>query len=671
MCGIAGILNPNPNDTDSHTLILRMISILQHRGPDESGAYIDPVIHMGHARLAVLGLENGTQPISNEDETLWIIFNGEVFNYIELKESLVQKGHCFKTDTDTEVIIHLYEEMGPRCLSLLNGQFAIAIWDSRQQELFLARDRVGICPLYYTVQSGRFLFASEIKALFLDPDVPRQIDPVSLAQVFTCWTTIGTRTIFENVFELSPGHYMCISADSLLPKQIPYWHLPSYPYPEQWAGTREAAEEELCALLEDAVALRLRADVPVGAYLSGGLDSSIITSIVSSRFNNRLETFSMGFAEAAFDEGHFQALMAEFLGTDHHQVNISNHQVRETLGRVIRHCEKPLLRTSPVPLYLLSQLVRESGFKVVLTGEGADEVFGGYNIFKEAKVRAFWGKMPASTYRPRLLERLYPYVFDNPARSRAYLQKFFAVDEKDMKDPFMSHRKRWDNTEKCTTFFSPALRASLEGRSPLDDLQAHLPPGFSDRELFSRAQWLEMSIFMSNYLLSSQGDRVAMANSVELRVPFLDHRVIELAAQLPPSWKINGLNEKYLLKAAFRDNLPAKVVKRPKQPYRAPIGQAFFHAGMSLDDLVDMETLERANLFDGKKVRHFFEKHIKQGRGPAGEVNNMAVAGIVSTQAIYEQFIEGFPQHPVLPLKPDKMIIRNSDSRLPAGHQAG
>jgi asparagine synthase (glutamine-hydrolysing) len=656
MCGIAGIISSRSTPLQEN-LVLRMVSILRHRGPDQSGLYHDDSACLGHARLSIIDLGTGIQPMANEDERFWIVYNGEVFNYIELRPMLEAKGHRFATDTDTEVILHLYEDLGPACLQELNGQFAFAIWDSKEKTLFMARDRVGICPLYYTVRNGRFLFASEIKALFVDPEVPREFDLQSLAQVFTCWTTIGSRTVFSGVHELRPGHFLTVRAGHAPEAQKAYWSLPWYPSEDQWKGTREEAAEELSAILEDAVRIRLRADVPVGAYLSGGLDSSIITSIISRRFDNRLKSFSLGFEEKAFDESSHQREMVEYLGTDHHQVNITNAQVRELFPRVLWHCEKPLLRTSPVPLYLLSGLVRENRFKVVLTGEGSDEVFGGYNIFKEAKVRAFWGRCPESKMRPLLLERLYPYIFQNPSRSRAFLQQFFSVSEADLRNPYMSHQKRWDNTRKCTTFFSDSVHEALGAYNPIDELASLLPDGFSGRDLFGRAQWLEMQIFMSNYLLSSQGDRVGMANSVELRLPFLDHRVVDFAARVPAKWKIRGLQEKYLLKKAYQGQLPEGILKRPKQPYRAPIGQAFFNGG-GAGDLLDQALGGSDSLFNPKKVSTLFGKYQDQGRAPASEVQNMAVVGILSTQMLHEQFVRGFGSRLPMPAQPDKIVRR-------------
>ncbi|MCU0599693.1 MAG: asparagine synthase (glutamine-hydrolyzing), partial [Desulfobacterales bacterium] len=660
MCGFAGILNISSKDVVSEDLILRMTSILKHRGPDETGVYFDKYIHLGHSRLSIIGLTDGIQPISNEDGSLWIVYNGEVFNYIELKADLQKRGHCFKTQTDTEVILHLYEEMGPSCLSELNGQFAIAVWDSRKKELFLARDRVGICPLYFTFQNGRFLFASEIKALFIDPTINREIDHASLKQIFTCWTTIGSRTVFQNIHAVCPGHFMIIKGDSGPDIQHTYWNIPYYPPEEKWKGSQDDAVNKLRELLEDAVRLRLRADVPVGAYLSGGLDSSIITSIIAGKFNNRLKTFSLGFAEKVFDEAKYQSEMIAFLKTDHRQTLITNQEISDFFPKVIWHCEKPLLRTGPVPLFLLSNLVRKNNFKVVLTGEGADEVFGGYNIFKEAKIRHFWARQPQSKYRPLLLERLYPYIFENPSRTRTYLQKFFSVTKQDLHDPLMSHRKRWENTQRCVSFFKNDILNELSGVDPLQDLSAWLPEDFQSRDIFSRAQWLEMNIFMSNYLLSSQGDRMSMANSVELRVPYLDHRLIDFAARLPAHWKIHGLNEKYLLKQAFCNQLPENILNRAKQPYRAPIGQAFFnHGNARLNELISSDLVSQTGIFDPKKVTHLFEKCLDQRQGVLSESQNMAVVGIISTQLIHEEFVKGFAMLEVQPAKPDKIVRRN------------
>lgn len=641
----------------SEAIVARMVTMLHHRGPDESGLYIDNDICLGHARLSILGLETGTQPISNQAETLWIIYNGEVFNYIELKTGLVQKGYSFKTDTDTEVVLALYEEYGADCLEKLNGQFAIAIWDTRKKELFLARDRVGIRPLFYTNQNGKFSFASEIKAIFSDPDISRSIDPEALSQIFTFWTTITPKTAFKNILELPPGHFMTVSERGMSDPKA-YWIIPSPSPDECWKGTFEEAKDELKKLLTDAVRLRLRADVPVGAYLSGGLDSSVLTGLIASNFNNHLKTFSLSFQEDNFDESSYQNEMVRHLKTEHSEVRVSNQHVRDNFSQVIWQCEKPLLRTGPIPLFSLSKLVRDSQFKVVLTGEGADEIFGGYNIFKEAKLRNFWARQPNSKWRPLLVERLYPYIFKNPSRARMFLQKFFSVKAEDLTDPFFSHQVRWRNSGKNKNFFSSNLKAQLSEYDPYASLAGRLPKSFIAQNTFSKAQFLEMDIFLSNYLLSSQGDRVGMGNSIELRVPFLDHRVIEFAAKLPAHWKIKGLNEKYILKEAFKDLVPDSIRNRSKQPYRAPIKESFLtdDSDSFVQDLLSEDAIKQAGYFDAKKVSFLRKKFTKESKQAANETQNMALIGILSTQLLHQQFVEDFKLESIQPTVPDKVV---------------
>lgn len=638
MCGISGILFPGHAGEE---LISRMISSIHYRGPDEAGIYIDSGVAMGHCRLSIVGLDDGTQPICNEDGTLWIVYNGEIFNYPELKSELQKKNHIFKTGTDTEVLVHLYEEYGKDCLGRINGQFAFAIWNSIKKELFLARDRVGIRPLYYYQTGNKFIFASEIKAIFADPSVPREIDPAALHQIFTFWTTLTPKTTFKGIYELPPGYFQIVR-DRAIVAQKPFWEIPYYPPENRWKRTFGEAAEYLKFLLMDAVRIRLRADVPVGAYLSGGLDSSIITSLISKHFNNRLRTFSIGFQDAAFDETSFQQELIKLLGPDHSQLSISNREIRENFPEVIRHTEKPLLRTAPVPMFLLSRLVRENHFKVVLTGEGADEVFGGYDIFKEEKIRRFWSRFPESSCRPRLLESLHPYIFKDPVRNRKILQKFYEVTPDNTLDPFFSHRLRWKNTGKNQLFFSDEfLQEALKSYSPEGELLGRLPGEFNSRDPLSKAQYLEMDIFLSNYLLSSQGDRVAMANSLELRLPFLDFRIIDFAASLPPSWKIKALNEKYILKKAFHDIIPSKILSRTKHPYRAPIREVFFSGKSSyVDEFLSDANLKKAGYFKPSKVRLLTEKYRRQDQLIGSETQDMALAGILSTQLLHHHFID-------------------------------
>lgn len=657
MCGIVGSFNYL---TDPEKAIIDMLSMIQYRGPDEAGLYIDPNIALGHCRLSIIGINDGSQPISNENGTIWVVYNGEIFNYPELKSELQQKGHIFATTTDTEVLVHLYEEYGKEFLPLLNGQFAFAIWDSGKKELFLARDRVGIRPLFYYQNSKSFIFASEIKAIFSDISIPRSIDREALHQIFTYWTTLTPKTTFKDIYELPPGHFMIVK-NGQVEEVNPYWSLPYYEPGECFKGSFSDAVEETKHLLNDAIRIRLRADVPVGAYLSGGLDSSIITAQISRNFNNSLRTFSIGFQEADFDETPYQHSLVTYLGTDHSELLISNKDIRDNLSHVIWHSEKPLLRTAPVPMFLLASLVRHNNFKVVLTGEGSDEIFAGYDIFKEAKIRHFWNRFPESTSRPRLLEKLHPYIFKDPGRSRMILQKFYGVNDANFDDSCFSHRLRWDNTSKNMMFFSDNILRDLTFYDSESDLVKRLPDNFDSRDPLSKSQFLEIDIFLSNYLLSSQGDRVAMGNSIELRVPFLDYRVIDFALKLPPKWRMRGLNEKYILKKAFRDIIPQEIINRPKQPYRAPIRELFFSEYCDYsEELLSNEYLKKTDYFNVSKTCNLVRKYNSSDRLVASETQNMAIIGILTTQMLHYQYIENFRPQRNMTIPITKRILKLS-----------
>ncbi|HZD09999.1 MAG TPA: asparagine synthase (glutamine-hydrolyzing) [Candidatus Binatia bacterium] len=648
MCGIAGARNISDNAPISFESLGAMLGALRHRGPDQYGVYVyqdnRTAVGLGSARLSIIDLSGGQQPMTNEDETLWIVFNGEIFNYVELGPKLAQNGHHLTTDCDTEVILHLYEDFGPRCVDYLNGQFAFAIWDERASSLFIARDRLGIRPLYYTMADGAFFFASEIKALLSTGRVRAELDPVALDQIFTYWSPLAPRTIFKDIYTLPPGHWLLVGTDGKVRTER-YWR-PQFPQlstAETPAPSLDEAARMLRKLLVDATQIRLRADVPVGAYLSGGLDSSAITALIHRYTGNRLETFSIAFNDEAYDESSFQRQMAGYLGTRHHLVTCNHEDVGRVFPQVIWHTETPIMRTSPAPLYLLSDLVHRHNFKVVLTGEGADEFLAGYNIFKEAKIRRFWARQPDSQLRPALLKKLYPYVGNMARGSNAYLQKFFGQDLTNVDAEDYSHAIRWRNTARGKRFFSPELQAALpsSGASALTALK--LPGSFRDWHPLARAQHLEIDIFLAEYLLSSQGDRMGMAHSVEGRFPFLDHRVVELANQLPAHYKLRGLTEKYILKRAVRDLLPEEIWRRAKRPYRAPIHRSFFPQGRPLDwvaEILSPACLQEGGFFRPLAVAQLAAKI--ERFGALGETDDMALAGIISTQLVFNQFISDF-----------------------------
>ncbi|MBI5586771.1 MAG: asparagine synthase (glutamine-hydrolyzing) [Deltaproteobacteria bacterium] len=639
MCGIAGIFNLHEDREISAGTMARMLSVLKHRGPDEFGMYRDGRAALGHARLSIIDLSGGSQPMCNEDKTVWITFNGEIFNFIELREELIGRGHRFRTHSDTEVIIHLYEDHGPGCLDYLNGQFAFAIWDKKSRELFLARDRMGIRPLFYAMNAGRFYFASEIKGIFAAGEIKREIDPAGIDEIFTMWCNVAPRTAFKDVYELPPACYLTIKNGVVSRTQ--YWDLVFPEKPEEIGF--EDAVEELKRLLVDSARLRLRADVPVGAYLSGGLDSSVTTALIRNFSNSPLKTFSVAFEDKDYDESSYQNEMAKALGTEHHEVRCSYSDISRNFPDVIWHTEKPVLRTAPVPLYLLSRLVRDSNFKVVLTGEGADEVLGGYDIFKETKIRQFWARFPESQTRPLLLKRLYPYLPAFQGQSKAYMEAFFNGGLSDTRDAFFSHRPRWQTTSKNKLFFSDALKEAANGSTPEDAFRMCLTPGFENLPPLSKAQYIESKNLLPGYILSSQGDRVSMANSIEGRFPFLDYRVVEFCAKLPPHYKIKGLNEKYILKKCMSRYLPERIVKRSKQPYLAPDGKSFFNDGKPADyveELLSESCLGEYGYFKPGPVRLLFNKFLKGGA--IGFKDNMALVGILSTQLLHYRFIKNF-----------------------------
>lgn len=638
MCGIAGILaEGEAASRPSREELAAMIGALHHRGPDGTGFHLDGSVGLAHTRLSIIDLAGGAQPMHNETADVWVTFNGEIFNHIELRVELERAGHRFSTHSDTEVIVHLYEEYGDDFVDHLNGQFAIGLWDHKRQRLVLARDRVGIRPLFYVRSKGRLLFASEVKALFQIAGVERRIDPVALAQVFSVWSTLGDRTPFEGVRALPPGHVMTVDAGG--ERLRCYW---DWDFSESSSPARSEADcaEELKALLIDAVRLQLRADVPVGAYLSGGLDSSIITSLIRNHADTPLRSFSMTFEDAEFDESTFQRSLADHLGTAHSSVLVRKRDIAAAFPRLVWHVESPIVRTAPTPLMLLSEHVRRSGYKVVLTGEGADEVFGGYDLFKEAKIRRFMARAPGSPWRGRILERLYPYLKNSPVAGRAFTQRFFSDGIEHLHEPWFAHHPRMTTTRRTLQFLRPELQEQVERWDPMASLRAAMPPGSERWPAMGRDQYVEAHTLMSGYLLSAQGDRVAMANSIEGRVPFLDHRVIEFANRLPSRYKLSGLTEKYLLKRAVRGEVPDVIRTRTKQPYRAPDSASFFENGRPTEyvrDLLAPARVEAAGMFDAGAVGRLLNK-CAAGKA-IGFGDNMAFVGILSAMLLHDQFV--------------------------------
>lgn len=649
MCGIAGILHqenvPGPPSAD---LLRRMIGMIRHRGPDEYGMYRDHHAGLVHARLSIIDLSSGQQPLTNEDETLWIVFNGEIFNYVELRRDLEADGHRFRTHSDTEVIVHAFEAWGEQCFSRFNGQWALALWDSRRRRLVLSRDRVGVRPLFIHENNGVIRFASEVKAIFADPSVPRTISAQGLAQTFTYWASVAPSSMFTGVEELRPGSVRVYESDGSV-HETQFWY-PRYPTHDdgQYRYNVQDATLLLRETLEKATRLRItRADVPVGSYLSGGIDSSVTAWLGRQAKAGVFRTYSIRFQDAEYDETPYQRMMASILDSNHEELTVSRADIGRVFPDVIWHAERPILRTAPAPLFLLSRLVRQSGIKAVLTGEGADEVLGGYDIFREAKIREFWSRQKESRCRPMLFDRLYPYLARSPQRARGMAVEFWRQGIEDLGHPDFSHAPRWRTTAMLHRFFSREIQSALAAE-PAPDILGSLPQEFSTWDGLGKAQYLEVRTLLSSYLISSQGDRMLMAHSVEGRFPFLDAEVMQFCNELPPRYKIAGLKEKFLLKRIAKGILPPDIVERPKQPYRAPDAMSFIgndtHEYVS--DLLSEEAVGKAGLFDPHAVKTLYAKCVERGSTmKEGEnfsnTDNMALVGILSAQLVTHQFVQG------------------------------
>jgi len=641
MCGISGFYTFQGEqvlDPEATLVTLRkMASEICHRGPDENGFFVDSPAAFAHQRLSIIDLKTGHQPMSSSNNKTHIVFNGEIFNYIELRQQLISKGCQFRTQSDTEVILQLYEIYGEEFVSYLNGQFAFAIWDSINQKMILARDRIGICPLYFHRNKRAFYFASEIKSLLPVMDSPPTLSANSLDQLFTFWAPLTPNTIYDDIYEISPGEMLIIDQNTQETKR--YW---DFEFPENNQDFHQESEAELVnrleALLIDATQIRLRSDVSVGAYLSGGLDSSLITSMIHHHNNNSLQTFSLGFTDQSLDESAHQATVVSKIQARHHSLSVSPQDIANNFVQTLWHTETPILRTAPVPMGLLSGLVRQHGVKVVLSGEGADEVLGGYDLFKEAKVRQFWARQPESEWRPLLLKKLYPYLKFPQGKTAAFMKRFFGEGLREPNTLWHSHMPRWTSTSKAKQFFSEHLKDQLTSNL-LQNFEAQMPTNMKNWHWFNRAQYIESKSLMAGYLLSSQGDRMLTKNSIEGRFPFLDHRVIEFANRLPPKLKMKALDEKYLLKKVAEKYVPESIIKRHKQPYRAPDVLALTTPEMPsyAKQLLGKGSIRNNGYFDDNKTALLLKK-AESGR-LTSTADSQALVGILSTQIIHELFI--------------------------------
>jgi asparagine synthase (glutamine-hydrolysing) len=625
-----------------------MVAMLVHRGPDGYGMYRDERVGLGHARLSLIDLEGGSQPIRNEDGSVWLVFNGEIFNYLELRQQLKALGHRFYTEGDSEVIVQAYERYGADAWPMFNGQFAFALYDRRKRKLWLVRDRVGVLPLHYALADGHLLFASEAKALFAGGRLAPRLSMPGVAEAFIRWSAAPPRTLFEGVAQVPPATALCFD-EKLRVSQTRFWR-PDPSAPALNGLSDEEATDALEAHLKRSVELRLRADVPVGCYVSGGLDSSVISSLAKEKLGHagELDTFAIRFEDPRFDETAEQRLMAKTLHSRHHEILCNGADIRDALDEVIWRCEAPLLRTAPVPMFLLSRLVRETGVRTVLTGEGADEMLAGYTIFKEDQIRRFWARRPESQMRPALLSRIHHYIGSDGARSNAIWQSFFGQGLTDTANPFYSHLIRWQNNAWTLRLLAPPLReaASLEG--VMAGLAREMPDGWLEWDSLTRAQFIEIQSFMSSYLLSTQGDRMAMAHGVEARYPFLDPEFIDFALALPRRHKLQGLRDKIVLRRLAARRLPEAIWNRKKQPFRAPISNAVFNREgiMQFGDVLSPEGLAAHGLCDQQTSTTLLRRAMRlEGGRTLGEREEMGLIGVLTLGLLSNHFGPGYAAH--------------------------
>jgi asparagine synthase (glutamine-hydrolysing) len=670
MCGLAGMYCRN--EAASGEVLLAMAGELRHRGPDGVGLYLDARFGMVNTRLAIVDVEHGQQPLADDSGRFWAMQNGEIYNYIELRDALRGRGHRFRTRCDTEVLAHAFAEWGPNCLDRLNGDFAIAIWDEQQRELFLARDRFGVRPLYIAeLSNADLVFGSEIKAILCHPKLERRLDPVALVDCFISWSTLPDRSAFAGIREIAPGTYMRVRADGRRFEQR-WWSLNFNADPLTTRQSERELAEQLRELLADASRLRLRADVPVGVYLSGGLDSSLIAALAQRQVRQPLRAFSLRFADRQFDERPFQERVSSWLGVTSEHCDVTAAAIGRAFPRVVTLCERPLVRTAPVPLLGLAELVRASGFKVVLTGEGADELFGGYDIFKEAAVRRFWARQPKSHRRPQLFRKLYPFLGPEFTRSTPFLHRYFGLGLEDTSNPLYSHELRFRAGERLLRFFDRDVLATVVPEQGFRHrLTARLPMEFAEWSALSQAQYLEIDTFLFGYLLHAQGDRMMMGHSVEGRFPYLDHRVAEFAARLPDGMRLRRLREKHLLRVAAQPLLPPEIADRVKHPYRSPILRSFFGETRLdyVDEMLDATNIASAGIFDPNVVAKLIRKCRATTDTGVSESDEMALVGILSTQVLYDQAVR---RPELATLSPTRMIVRrNSPESLPIAAEAG
>jgi asparagine synthase (glutamine-hydrolysing) len=562
MCGICGKLNFEKGASVKPSLIRAMMDTIRHRGPDDEGLHVASEVGLGFRRLSIIDLSRGHQPLSNEDGTVWIVFNGEIYNYRELRKFLLSKGHVFRTQSDTEVIVHLYEEFGPQCLEKLRGMFAFAIWEENAKTLFLARDRVGIKPLYYSLTDKAIVFASEIKAILADASINRELAPEIIDRFLTFLYVPGEETLLKGVRKLAPGHYLLIKNGKAELRQ--YWDL-QFSKPSQCLSLSDA-EKELSNLLAEAVELHMIADVPVGVLLSGGVDSTAVLSFAAERTGKEISSYTVGFSDSGVaDERPYAKLAAETFGTQHHDMTITAGDFAEFLPRYVWHMEEPVCEPPAVAMYYVSKLAKND-VKVLLSGEGGDEAFAGYSNYRNILwLERLKHIMPAlNGAASRGLSGLNSWV--HSSRAAKYAPLMTATFPRYYYSRTSSPYRYSGNG--LGALYSADFERSIDSEYTIEPVQK-LFSKVKDQGVLDQMLYIDTKTWLPDDLLI-KADKMTMANSLELRVPLLDHRVLEFAAALPADYKVRGFSLKHILKRALSKRVPRAILKRKKAGFPVP-----------------------------------------------------------------------------------------------------
>jgi len=593
MCGVCGMVG-----FEDETLLKRMCDVIQHRGPDDHGIYIDQQIGLGHRRLSIIDLKSGHQPIHNEDESVWIVFNGEIYNYVTLKEELEQRGHRFYTSSDTEVIVHLYEEFGDRCTEQLQGMFAFAIWDGNCKRLFLARDRLGIKPLYYTQFDGKLLFGSEIKSILQCSDVMRKVDIQALHHFLTFCYIPAPRTMFYGIKKLLPGHTLSYENGKASIRR--YWDFSM----DGFAKYRQGDEYyigKMKELLTESIRARLMSEVPLGVFLSGGLDSSTVVAIMSGLMDEPVKTISASFEEGgSYDETRYARIVADHFETDHHEVVLRSRDIG-ILPEIIWHFDEPILDASAIPEYMIAEKAKQY-VTVVMVGEGSDELFMGYTQHRLLPMIHRYQKPFPALIKRGMAPKAARFLADVMPTRKAKRYLDFASnlgktlgDQKEMYKIMCGRFTESEKNELC----------AVHPR----DMEDPLEPHFRDSDFSKNMLLFETKVNLpDNYLMNV--DKMTMAHAIEARVPFLDHRLVEFAGTIPVDLKLRGSDEKYILKRAMTGILPDKILKRKKHAFTVPIVSWFEEDLREMaDQLLSEENLRRQGYFNCDYVKKVLSKN--------------------------------------------------------------